>query len=134
MTLPNKKSLLQKVQEIQIGDYVRYYKEYGQIILRFDDTEQVYLTNDKHLYASINWKKLKSLLNFKMTQLEFLTEVLSDYCYNEQLPFMSASDILVTYKATLSVSQREWLRNYIIVWDIIQENDSIVDMPARFLV
>ena len=55
-----------------------------------------------------------------MTQLEFLTEVLSDYCYNEQLPFMSASDILVTYKATLSVSQREWLRNYIIVWDIIQ--------------
>ena len=67
-----------------------------------------------------------------MTQLEFLTEVLSDYCYNEQLPFMSASDTLVTYKATLSVSQREWLRNYIIVWDIIQENDSIVDMPARF--
>ena len=55
----------------------------------------------------INWKKLKSLLNFKMTQLEFLTEVLSDYCYNEQLPFMSASDILVTYKATLSVSQRD---------------------------
>ena len=33
-----KESFYKKFQEIQIGDYVRYYKEYGQIILRFVDT------------------------------------------------------------------------------------------------
>ena len=59
-----KESFYKKFQEIQIGDYVSYYKEYGQIILRFDDTEQVYLTNDKHYMLPINWKKTKIIAKF----------------------------------------------------------------------
>lgn len=59
-----------------------------------------------------------------MCQLEFMTEVLSDYCTIEKLPFMSASDILVMYRSILTESQREWLRNYIEIWDIIQENEN----------
>tara|TARA_S200000501_G_scaffold16921_1_gene15193 strand:+ start:3223 stop:3447 length:225 start_codon:yes stop_codon:yes gene_type:complete len=59
-----------------------------------------------------------------MCQLEFMTEVLSDYCVVENLPFMSASDILVMYRSILTESQREWLRNYIEIWDIIQENEN----------
>ena len=59
-----------------------------------------------------------------MCQLEFMTEVLSDYCTIEKLPFMSASDILVMYRSILTESQREWLRNYIEIWDIIEENEN----------
>lgn len=52
-------------EQIGIGDTVRYFKEYGQIILRLDETRQVYLTNDKHMFLPINWKKTKviSLIN-----------------------------------------------------------------------
>ena len=52
-------------EQIGIGDTVRYFKEYGQIILRLDETRQVYLTNDKHYMLPINWKKTKviSLIN-----------------------------------------------------------------------
>ena len=46
-------------EQIGIGDTVRYFKEYGQIILRLDETRQVYLTNDKHYMLPINWKKTK---------------------------------------------------------------------------
>ena len=59
-----------------------------------------------------------------MCQLEFMTEVLSDYCTVEKLPFMSASDILALYHSILTESQREWLRNYIEIWDVIQENEN----------
>ena len=31
---------------------------------RFDDTEQVYLTNDKHYMLPINWKKTKIIAKF----------------------------------------------------------------------
>ena len=37
---------------------------------------------------------------------------------------MSASDILVMYRSILTESQREWLRNYIEIWDIIEENEN----------
>ena len=52
-------------EQIGIGDTVRYFKVYGQIILRLDETRQVYLTNDKHYMLPINWKKTKviSLIN-----------------------------------------------------------------------
>ena len=58
-TNKTKERFYKKFQEIGIGDYVRYYKEYGQIIMRFDDTEEVYLTNDDHYMLPINWKKTK---------------------------------------------------------------------------
>ena len=55
----SKERTYKSFEQIGIGDTVRYFKEYGQIILRLDETRQVYLTNDKHYMLPINWKKTK---------------------------------------------------------------------------
>ena len=61
----SKERTYKSFEQIGIGDTVRYFKEYGQIIQRLDETRQVYLTNDKHYMLPINWKKTKviSLIN-----------------------------------------------------------------------
>ena len=61
----SKERTYKSFEQIGIGDTVRYFKVYGQIILRLDETRQVYLTNDKHYMLPINWKKTKviSLIN-----------------------------------------------------------------------
>ena len=61
----SKERTYKSFEQIGIGDTVRYFKEYGQIILRLDETRQVYLTNDEHYMLPINWKKTKviSLIN-----------------------------------------------------------------------
>ena len=61
----SKERTYKSFEQIGIGDTVRYFKEYGQIILRLDETRQVYLTNDKHYMLPSNWKKTKviSLIN-----------------------------------------------------------------------
>ena len=52
-------------------------------------------------------------------QLDFLTEVLQDFCEKQNLEYMSADDILFTDNNKLTLYEREWLSNYISVWDII---------------
>ena len=56
-------------------------------------------------------------------QLDCLSEVLQDFCIKYNLEFMSADDLLYTYDQTsnpnLSEYQRDWLRNYISIWDTI---------------
>ena len=58
-----------------------------------------------------------------MNNLDLLSEVLQDFCTKYNLPEQSADDILYGYdqtsNPTLSQYQRDWLRNYINVWDII---------------
>ena len=58
-----------------------------------------------------------------MNNLDLLSEVLQDFCTKYHLPEQSADDILYGYdqtsNPTLSQYQRDWLRNYINVWDII---------------
>ena len=61
-----------------------------------------------------------------MNNLDLLSEVLQDFCTKYNLPEQSADDILYGYDQTsfphntnLSEYQRDWLRNYINVWDII---------------
>ena len=55
-----------------------------------------------------------------MNNLDFLSQVLEDFCLNYDLEFMSADDILYgDSDGKLSNYQRDWLRNYIEVWDII---------------
>jgi len=57
-------------------------------------------------------------------QLDLLSDVLEDFCTKYNLEFMSADDILY-HSSTggesdeLSNYQKDWLRNYIKVWDII---------------
>ena len=52
-------------------------------------------------------------------QLDFLSEVLQDFCELHNLEFMSADDILYTDDNKLTLYEREWLSNYISIWDTI---------------
>ena len=52
-------------------------------------------------------------------QLDFLSEVLQDFCELHNLEFMSADDILFDDNNKLTLYEREWLSNYISVWDTI---------------
>ena len=53
-------------------------------------------------------------------QLDLLSDVLEDFCTKHNLELMSADDILYgDSDGKLSNYQKDWLRNYIEVWDII---------------
>ena len=65
-----------------------------------------------------------------MNALDFLSNVLQDYCNLHDLPFISADDLLyesIHYKdadchTKLTLEQQDWLSCYIRVWDITQEH------------
>ena len=53
-------------------------------------------------------------------QLDCLSDVLEDFCTKHNLELMSADDILYgSSDNELTNYQKDWLRNYIEVWDII---------------
>ena len=55
-------------------------------------------------------------------KLDFLSDVLENFCTKHQLEFLSADDILYgSYRDKLTPYQISWLEQYINVWDIIQE-------------
>ncbi len=64
-----------------------------------------------------------------MDRLDFLSNVLRDYCTLHNLPFISADDLLYESNnnsemdcyAKLTSEQEDWLSCYINVWDTIQE-------------
>ena len=66
-----------------------------------------------------------------MDRLNFLSDVLRDYCNLHDLPFISADDLLyesIHYKdadchVKLSSEQQDWLSCYINVWDTIANLD-----------
>ncbi len=62
-----------------------------------------------------------SLGVFKVdSHLDLLSDCLEDFCYKHNLELMSADDILYgDSDGKLTDYQRDWLRNYIEVWDII---------------
>ena len=54
------------------------------------------------------------------SQLDCLSDVLEDFCTKYNLEFMSADDILYgSSDNELSNYQKDWLRNYISIWDTI---------------
>ena len=69
-----------------------------------------------------------------MDNMNFLSEVLEDFCEKHDLPFMSADDLL--YSSTLDGEvelteyQKDWLRNYIDVWDRIEQVSVHVEIPS----
>ena len=66
-----------------------------------------------------------------MNRLDFLSDVLRDYCNLHDLPFISADDLLyesIHYKdadchTKLTLEQQDWLSCYINVWDTIANLD-----------
>ena len=55
------------------------------------------------------------------SKLNFLSDVLEDFCNKNDLMFASADDILYT-DTSLTTYQKDWLRLYIETWDIIEQN------------
>ena len=55
------------------------------------------------------------------TKLNFLSDVLEDFCNKNDLMFASADDILYS-DTSLTTYQKDWLRLYIETWDIIEQN------------
>ena len=54
------------------------------------------------------------------SQLDCLSDCLEDFCTKHNLELMSADDILFgDSDDKLTNYQKDWLRNYIEVWDII---------------
>ena len=64
-----------------------------------------------------------------MNSLDFLSDVLRDYCTLHDFPFISADDLLyetdnnseMDCYTKLTPEQQDWLSCYINVWDTIQE-------------
>ena len=52
-------------------------------------------------------------------QLDFLSEVLQDFCELHDIECQSVDDILYTDDNKLTLYEREWLSNYISIWDTI---------------
>ena len=53
--------------------------------------------------------------------LDHLSDLLESWCNSQQLPFMSADDLLHESYNELSQPQRQWLIKYISIWDDTQE-------------
>ena len=54
------------------------------------------------------------------SQLDTLSEVLEDFCTKHNIELHSADDILYgAYDNELTDYQKDWLRNYISIWDTI---------------
>ena len=60
-----------------------------------------------------------------MNKLDLLSDVLEDFCSKNDLPFMSADDLLYGHVYAeidaLTQYQQNWLTRYIEIWDIIAE-------------
>ena len=55
-----------------------------------------------------------------INQLDYLSEVLEDFCTKYNLELMSADDILYgSSDDELTDYQKDWLQNYISIWDTI---------------
>ena len=61
-----------------------------------------------------------SVLN---TRLDFLSDVLQDFCTLHNLEFLSADDLLYDPSNELTDYQRDWLIGYCQTWDIIANED-----------
>ena len=67
--------------------------------------------------------------DFKMNNLDLLSDVLEDFCTKHNIPFMSADDIITAHIyaeiPSLTQYQQKWLDNYIQVWDLTQDQGNV---------
>jgi len=61
-----------------------------------------------------------------MNKIDFLSNVLQDYCNLHDLPFISADELLyendiqeLDCHTKLTSEQQDWLSTYIKVWDVV---------------
>tara|TARA_B100000287_G_scaffold222730_1_gene210101 strand:- start:1419 stop:1595 length:177 start_codon:yes stop_codon:yes gene_type:complete len=53
--------------------------------------------------------------------LNSLSDLLETWCKSQSLEFISADDLLHGYYQELTIDQRDWLHNYIEIWDKTQQ-------------
>tara|TARA_B100000029_G_scaffold432405_1_gene444562 strand:- start:3230 stop:3406 length:177 start_codon:yes stop_codon:yes gene_type:complete len=53
--------------------------------------------------------------------LNSLSDLLETWCKSQSLEFISADDLLHGYYQELTIDQRDWLNNYIEIWDKTQQ-------------
>ena len=58
---------------------------------------------------------------FTITMLNHLSDLLFDWCSDNKLDFLSADDLLAVSYSELTIEQRDWLYNYIELWDKTQQ-------------
>ena len=58
---------------------------------------------------------------FTTIMLNSLSDLLESWCKSQQLEFLSADDLLHGYYQQLTIDQRDWLNNYIELWDQTQQ-------------
>ena len=63
-------------------------------------------------------------------RLDFLSEVLQDFCTLQNLEFLSADDLLHDPSNELTDYQRDWLTAYCQTWDILQDNESLLSLSG----
>jgi len=56
-------------------------------------------------------------------QLDLMSELLRIWCTSEKLEVICASDLLYG-SDYLTLSQKDWLENYIMLWDLIEGGES----------
>ena len=57
-------------------------------------------------------------------RLDFMSEVLYNFCERYNLEFLSADDLLYDANNELTEYQKDWLTAYIQTWDILQQVES----------
>ena len=63
-------------------------------------------------------------------RLDFLSEVLQDFCTLQNLELLSADDLLYDPSNELTDYQRDWLTAYCQTWDILQDNESLLSLSG----
>ena len=60
-----------------------------------------------------------------MNALDYLANVLHDYCTLHKLEYLSADDLLWSSRNELTANQEEWLSCYITTWDLVSNSEVI---------
>ena len=98
----------------------------GNLSYKIQDCDwQDFILEDKRAYTDEEYAEFLSLLEDNQmsvitNQLDCLSDILEDFCTKYNLELHSADDILYGSSGDeLTDYQKDWLRNYIEIWDTI---------------
>ena len=72
------------------------------------------------LYILYLFHKIRSVAKPTETTIEYLKSLHKDYCERQGLEPLSADDLLAT--AELNEAQRQWLKEFSRIWEIVSIN------------
>ena len=57
-------------------------------------------------------------------KIDLLSELLQVWCKDNNLPYRSADDLLIDDTVDKTVQQKEWLRDFIELWDTTMKEEN----------